>query len=648
MHSHYHKISPQNYGRIVVIFALLVMEQAGATVYYVSNAGSDGGDGKTPATAWHSLDKVNTAALLPGDSVVFERGGHWRGQLRPHSGDENAPITYGAYGSGAKPVLMGSVEKHHAVDWVEEAPNLWSTREPESIGPEILANPGFSQNAEGWHIYTENGASVRAGRDDREFAEAPGSFRIEGLATGKGSSDIQWYTTPFSVQSGRVYCLRFRAKCTVPIQLDAPSLMRSGPPWSRYATCTARAGFSLDSGWKSFSCYYSSSTMAEDARLTFFLGAILPMGAILHLDEVSLKECHSDTFFPNDVGNIIFNSGASCGVKVWEMKDLDVQGEYWYDEDRHALKLFSIGNPGSRYSAIECAIRDHIIDQTNCHHVVYESLACLYGAAHGIGGGSTHHTTTRDCDFGYIGGGDQMGGDKTVRFGNGVEFWGTAHDHLVEKCRFWEIYDAALTNQSNGPRTPQYNITYRHNVIWKFQYSFEYWNRPEQSETYNIRFEHNTCFNAGGGWGHAQRPDPSGRHLCFYTSPAKAHDIVIQNNIFCEALGNAFYAPKWPRAAIDALVMDHNCWFQSNGDMILFEQNRYPMGAFSSYQAEYGKEIHSLAADPKFVNGPNRDFHLQADSPCVDAGKKSGVESDIEGVSIPQGTGPDIGAYEHR
>lgn len=648
MHNHLLKSAAQNYRRITAILMLLAMGQAGATVYYVSNAGSDDHDGKTPETAWVSLNKVNSAALMPGDSVLFERGGQWRGQLRPQSGEKNAPVIYGAYGSGAKPVLSGSVEKNRAEDWIEESTNLWCTREPESTGPEILMNSGFSANADGWHVYTEHGGSVRAGRDDQEFGEAPASFRIEGKAAGGSGSDIQWYTMPFSVKSGHVYRLTFRAKCTSLVKLSAPSLMRSGPPWSLYAPCLGRAGFSLDEGWKSFSCYYSSSTTAADARLTFFLGGILPVGAILHVDEVSLRECHADAFLPSDVGNIIFDGGTACGVKVWESKDLDEQGKYWYDEDRHVLKLCSIGNPASRYSDIECAIRAHIIDQSNCHYVVYEGLACLYGAAHGIGGGSTHHTTTRDCDFGYIGGGDQMGGDKTVRFGNGVEFWGAAHDHLVEKCRFWEIYDAALTNQSSGPHTPQYNITYRHNVIWNSEYSFEYWNRPEDSETHTIRFEHNTCFNAGGGWGHAQRPDPSGRHLCFYTSPAKAHDIVIQNNIFCKALGNAFYAPKWARAAIDALVMDHNCWFQSNGDMILFEQNRYPMDAFSSYQAEYGKEIHSLAADPKFVNGPKRDFYLRADSPCVDAGKKSGVESDIEGVLIPQGTGPDIGSYEHR
>jgi hypothetical protein len=158
---------------------------------------------------------------------------------------------------------------------------------------------------------------------------------------------------------------------------------------------------------------------------------------------------------------------------------------------------------------------------------------------------------------------------KPVRFGNGVEFWGAAHDNLVEGCRLWEIYDAALTDQSSGPKTQQYNIVYRDNVIWDSEYSFEYWNRPEDSETHDICFINNTCVNAGHGWGHTQRSDPSGRHLCFWNSPAPAHQIVIRDNIFFEASQNSFYAPGWSRAEINALVMDHNCWYQAEGKMIL-------------------------------------------------------------------------------
>ena len=342
----------------------------------------------------------------------------------------------------------------------------------------------------------------------------------------------------------------------------------------------------------------------------------------------------------------IFNGEASCGVKVWNEADLKAQGQYWYDEDRHVVKLYSARCPASYYSDIECALRQHIIDQSHASHVVYENLALKYGAAHGIGGTNTHHIIVSDCDLAYIGGGDQRGGSGTVRFGNGVEFWANAHDCLVERCRLWEVYDAALTNQNSGPNVKQYNLTYRNNVIWNCEYSFEYWNRPESSQTYNVRFENNTCVNAGHGWGHSQRPDPSGRHLCFYTSPAAIRDVYVRNNVFFEAKSNAFYAPAWPRAAIDALRMDHNCWYQAAGTMIRLKDASYTMARFAAYQSEQAKEPRSIATQPALVDVDKRDFHLAKGSACIDAGADVGTQTDFERNPVPQGKAPDIGAYE--
>ena len=51
--------------------------------------------------------------------------------------------------------------------------------------------------------------------------------------------------------------------------------------------------------------------------------------------------------------------------------------------------------------------------------------------------------------------------------------------------------------------------------------------------------------------------------------------------------------------------------------------------------------------DPKFVAPESHDFHLQADSPAIDAGiALPGVPDDLEGVPRPQGNGWDIGPYE--
>ena len=325
---------------------------------------------------------------------------------------------------------------------------------------------------------------------------------------------------------------------------------------------------------------------------------------------------------PVDVGNIIFGAEEACGVKKWREADLRQDNDYWYDKAAHKVTLRSAENPAKRHTRIELAMDRHAIDEGGRHYVTYENLAVKYAGAHGIGGGSAHHITVRNCDFGFIGGGEMSYYGRPVRFGNGIEFWGTAHDNLVEGCRLWEVYDAALTNQSNGPNTPQYNLVYRKNVIWNSEYSFEYWNRPEASETRDVSFVNNTCVNAGHGWGHTQRSDPSGRQLCFYNSPARARNIVIRDNIFYEAKANAFYAPGWSRAQIEALVMDHNCWYQAAGKMILFKDASYTMAEFAKYQAAWSKEPHSICVQPKFVDAERHDFRLTPGSPCVGMGYK--------------------------
>ena len=77
--------------------------------YYVSPSGSDSNSGLSPGSPWQTIAKVNSAALLPGDTVLFQRGGEWHESLTaPSSGAAGNPISFADYGTGAKPKFWGS------------------------------------------------------------------------------------------------------------------------------------------------------------------------------------------------------------------------------------------------------------------------------------------------------------------------------------------------------------------------------------------------------------------------------------------------------------------------------------------------------------------------------------------------------------
>lgn len=621
-----------------------VAAAAAGKVYYVAPDGDDARDGLAPERAWRSLEQVNAAELAAGDRVLFQRGGQWRGQLLPHSGNADAPLVYGAYGVGSKPSLLGSVALERAADWQPAGPGLWTTA---TLQPSP-ANRLSAELLRQIKLHREQGAAV-------EGKWTGDQYTLRCVKPGADRSHIQLYVAPFAIAAERVYQLRFRAKANRPVKIAPPSLMSSGAPWTSYAARGAPSSFAVGSDWTDCVQLYTSIKTSDAARLTFSLGKDLPAGAELTLADIGFYECTGEDRLPIDVGNIIFDHGAAWGAKKWNLADLQAERDYWYDPHAHRVVVRLDENPATRYNSVELALRKHVISQSGQSHVIYENLDVRYGAAHGIGGGSTHHITVRDCDFSWIGGGHQFTtpAGKPVRFGNGVEFWGNAHDCLVERCRLWEIYDAALTNQNKSAVVQQYNIVYRRNLIWNSEYSFEYWNRPQESLTHHIYFENNTCFGAGHGWGHTQRPDGgAGRHLCFYTNDCQTHDMYIRNNIFCQAANVAFDALWWkPETLADRRViqLDYNCWLQPAGTMIRLKGQSYAQAEFSSYQQATGQEAHSLVADPLLVDpaGGARNFLLRPKSPCIAAGLA--VENDTADFlqrPLPRGTAPDIGALQ--
>ena len=92
--------------------------------WYVSEKnGDDKNDGRTPETAVKTIAGLNAKIRFdaPGTSVLFERGGVYRGQVMMKKG-----FIYGSYGEGEKPVVTTAVK-----DYAD--PELWEETDVENI-----------------------------------------------------------------------------------------------------------------------------------------------------------------------------------------------------------------------------------------------------------------------------------------------------------------------------------------------------------------------------------------------------------------------------------------------------------------------------------------------------------------------------------
>ncbi len=131
-------------------------------VYYVDNCvvtGSDSNNGTDPSTPWLTVAKVNSSAFNPADSILFHRGCTWREQLTVlSSGLANAPITFGAYGTGNKPIISGA---DTVSGWTNYSGNIYvASTSPANVPNQLYVDGTFYDIAHypnsGWLTATAN------------------------------------------------------------------------------------------------------------------------------------------------------------------------------------------------------------------------------------------------------------------------------------------------------------------------------------------------------------------------------------------------------------------------------------------------------------------------------------------------------------
>jgi hypothetical protein len=96
-----------------IIFLSFFYFSAATKNYYVdSSSGNDQNNGYSESSAWQTIKNVNLTEFLPGDSILFKRGGQWLDTLKPMgNGAKKNRIVIGAYGEGDAPIIDAEGKK---------------------------------------------------------------------------------------------------------------------------------------------------------------------------------------------------------------------------------------------------------------------------------------------------------------------------------------------------------------------------------------------------------------------------------------------------------------------------------------------------------------------------------------------------------
>jgi hypothetical protein len=115
-----------------LIVILLCCYTSFARRIYFSNSGSDSysfAQAQSSATPWATIDKLNAnwSSIAAGDTISFQCGGSWYGEIRPggqgaKNGTASAPIVISYYGTGNKPIIHGFSTLS---GWSSAGTNLW-------------------------------------------------------------------------------------------------------------------------------------------------------------------------------------------------------------------------------------------------------------------------------------------------------------------------------------------------------------------------------------------------------------------------------------------------------------------------------------------------------------------------------------------
>jgi hypothetical protein len=684
----------------IIIFVLLC-SPAWAATYYVDNCvtvGSDSNNGTSTATAWLTVAHVNAQTFSAGDSVLFQSTCEWREELiAPSSGSSGNVITFGAYGTGAQPVITGF-----------SVLNSW-TNYPETLGADLW-NSAASQFTSGTYAWAALDSNVMT-NDGTTGNPAP-SLKCVYVGDTSGCGDYfannaNGGDLSSNLTIGNVYKVVMDAKVSfVPTTIQMK--LGFGPPSYLFT----RGPFFNSTSWTTYiSPYFTADNATLDAISPI---GMVPLGTVwfdnMHLYPVIVPGGTPGTYYAalGSQPTVVTYNGTALSLTAGDQHSLNANEYIWVSGD---LYVNVGGSPAS--NSIEVSARADSFDFNQKSYVTINGLtftgASTYSVQNSTSGSNNTvenstifnayegmWITTSGGNFtavnnvihdlndygiqvtstgaGYVFEGNTIYNIGTPRLGDTTDMQGIYLNATGGTIQNNLIYNGGNVNNGNGAGATEHciyyggsNINVGYNVLHDFTgtgfktagcatcnvyYNLVYHNGYIGAQLYggssNVNFFSNVFYN--NGWG---QYGTGGFHLV--NQGGASSNITLNNNIF---LNNINVAVAGEQVTVDAssvtgFAEDYDILFSSVGtDIAQYGGTDY---SWSGWQG-IGYDTHGVNADPLFTSASGGVFTLQSGSPAIGAalnlgppyqnGLNPAYSTWINGlVTAPQSASWNIGAF---
>jgi parallel beta-helix repeat protein len=272
-----------SHGIIAAMMVAASFAANGATYYVDASAGNDLWQGTSPSPSgtpvsngpWQSLNRVRSATLSPGDSVLLKCGESWSEELGlSASGTTTAPIAIGSYPAGCtnRPIIDGStaLKSEH---WAAHGNGIYKTRWPAN---QVL-NGSFDSGLVNW-------AKWSAGNDaNMSLTSTCGTStgNCMSFISGGGTGSSLAYSNGFPILSGARYSVSFRLNVPAGVTVGA-IVRRAATPWEPLGFKQTIAG---TGDWATYTFTFTATRTAPSARLDI---EVPPSGKRIFVDDVSV------------------------------------------------------------------------------------------------------------------------------------------------------------------------------------------------------------------------------------------------------------------------------------------------------------------------------------------------------------------------